>query len=581
MATMTGGEILIDSLKKEGVDVLFGYPGGVVIPIFDVLYRTKDIELILTRHEQGATHAADGYARATGRVGVCLVTSGPGATNTITGIATAKLDSVPIVVISGQVKSAVIGTDAFQEADMLGLTRSICKHNYLVHRIEDLARIVKEAFHIARTGRPGPVSIDLPVDITNATMKDYVYPKEVDLPGYKPTVQGNPRQIEKLAQAIAHAKKPLLYTGGGIILAEASRELLQFMHKTNIPAVVTLMGLGSIPRSEKLFLGMPGMHGTVAANYSLQECDLLIAVGTRFDDRVTGDLNTFATKAHVAHIDVDPAEIGKNKKADLPIVGDAKHVLAELTEKTAERAPDEWNHKVDQWKTDFPLAYQQDMKGEIHPQYVIEKVGELTDEEAIITTEVGQNQMWAALFYNHRRPRGFITSGGLGTMGFGFPAAMGAAVAYPERLVVAVAGDGSLQMNMQELTTCALNRIPVKIVLLNNMYLGMVRQWQEFFWEKHYSKTCLKQTPECSPHCKGPHGHCPEAYLPDFVKLAEACGVKGLRTDKPAEVEKVLKEGFKHKGPVLMEFLIKQTENVYPMVPAGKSIDEIIMGDKA
>ncbi|MFH0920849.1 MAG: biosynthetic-type acetolactate synthase large subunit [Fibrobacterota bacterium] len=579
MPTMTGGEILIDALKKEGVDVLFGYPGGVVIPIFDVLYRTKGIDLILTRHEQGATHAADGYARATGRVGVCLVTSGPGATNTITGIATAKLDSVPIVVISGQVKTAVIGTDAFQEADMLGLTRSICKHNYLVSRIEDIARIVKEAFHIARTGRPGPVSIDLPVDITNATLKDYVYPEEVDLPGYKPTVQGNPRQIDKLAHAIAHAKKPLLYTGGGIILSEASRELLAFMHKTHIPVVVTLMGLGSVPTREKLFLGMPGMHGTVAANYAIQTCDLLIAIGTRFDDRVTGDLKTFAPKAQIAHVDVDPAEIGKNKKADLPIVGDARQVLAELIEKVAERLPDDWNRQVEEWKQKHPLAYQQDMTGEIHPQFVVEKVSELADDDAIITTEVGQNQMWSALFYNHRRPRGFISSGGLGTMGFGFPAAMGAAVAYPERLVVAVAGDGSLQMNMQELTTCALNRIPVKIVLLNNMYLGMVRQWQEFFWEKHYSKTCLRQTPDCPRHCKGPHGHCPAPYLPDFVKLAEACGVHGLRTDRPAEVEKVLKEGFRHKGPVLMEFLVKQTENVYPMVPAGKSIDDIIMGD--
>jgi acetolactate synthase I/II/III large subunit len=577
---MTGGEILIDSLKKEGVDVLFGYPGGVVIPIFDVLYRTKGIDLILTRHEQGATHAADGYARATGKVGVVLVTSGPGATNTITGIANAKLDSTPIVVISGQVRSETIGTDAFQEADVLGITRSICKHNYLIRRIEDIARVVKEAFHIARTGRPGPVSIDLPVDITNATMENYVYPKEVDLPGYRPTIQGNPRQIEKLAHAITHAKRPLLYTGGGIIISEASAELKKFLDKTNIPVVVTLMGMGSVPVTDKRFLGMPGMHGMVAANYAIQHCDLLIGIGVRFDDRVIGNVNTFAKNAQVAHVDIDPAEIGKNVNAQIPIVGDAKHVLEELHKQVPARKEDEWNEKVYQWRKEYPLAYKQEKNGEIHPQYVVERVSEIAEHDAIICTEVGQNQMWAALFYKHRRPRCFLSSGGLGTMGYGFPAAMGAAVGCPDRQVIDIAGDGSLQMNIQELTTCALNDIPVKIVLLNNGYLGMVRQWQEFFWSGNYSKTCLKQDKSCPRLCRGPGKHCPKAYVPDFVKMAEACGVKGLRTSKPADVDKVLKEGLKHQGPALMEFFVKQTENVYPMVPSGKSIDEIIIGEK-
>ncbi len=577
---MTGGEILIESLKKEGVDIIFGYPGGVVIPIFDVLYRTKGIDLILTRHEQGATHAAEGYARATGKVGVVLVTSGPGATNTITGIANAKLDSTPIVVISGQVKSPTIGTDAFQEADVLGITRSICKHNYLVRRIEDLPRIIKESFHIARTGRPGPVSIDLPVDITNSSMENYVYPKDVDLPGYHPTIRGNPRQIEKLAHAITHAKRPLLYTGGGIISSGASPELKKMLEKTNIPIVVTLMGMGSVPVTDKRFLGMPGMHGMVAANYAIQHCDLLIGVGVRFDDRVVGNVATFAKNAQIAHIDVDPAEIGKNVNAQLPIVGDAKHVLEELIKLIPARKEDSWNDKVYAWRKEYPLFYKQEKNGPIHPQYVVERLSEIANDDAIICTEVGQNQMWATLFYKHRKPRCFISSGGLGTMGYGFPAAMGAAVGCPGRQVIDIAGDGSLQMNIQELTTCSLNSIPVKIVLLNNGYLGMVRQWQEFFWNSNYSKTCMRQDKSCPRLCRGPGKHCTKPYIPDFVKMAEACGVLGIRTDKTSQVDSLIKQGLKHNGPVLMEFFVKETENVYPMVPGGKSIDEIIIGDK-
>jgi len=577
---MTGAEIFIDSLKKEGVDIMFGYPGGVVIPIFDVLYRIKGINLILTRHEQGATHAADGYARATGKVGVCLVTSGPGATNTITGIATAKLDSIPIVVISGQVRTNVIGTDAFQEADMSGLTRSICKHSYLVQKIEELPRVIKEAFYIARSGRPGPVSIDLPVDVTNASLRNYSYPKTVDLPGYKPTVKGNSLQIEKLALAIKEAKKPLLYTGGGVISSGASNELAQLLEKTNVPIVITLMGLGSVTSDHRLFLGMPGMHGTVAANFALKECDLLIAIGVRFDDRVTGDLKAFAKNAKVVHVDIDPAEIGKNVKTDIPVVGDAKSVINDLLSKVKPRGSNEWNRKTEEWKKKYKLKYTQQNNGEILPQYVVDRISNLVDSNTIVVTDVGQHQMWAALFYNHKKPRLFLSSGGLGTMGFGLPAAMGASMAYPGRTVVNIAGDGSIQMNIQELATCSINKIPVKIAVLNNSYLGMVRQWQELFWKRNYSKTCLRQGPDCPEDCKGPGKDCPQIYRPDLVKVAEANGIKGLRAERPSEVDSVLKEGFKTEGPVLMEFMVRKVENVYPMVPAGKSVDELLLGEE-
>lgn len=576
---MTGAEIFIDSLKKEGVDIMFGYPGGVVIPIFDVLSRTKDIKLLLTRHEQGATHAADGYARATGKVGVCLVTSGPGATNTVTGIANAKLDSIPIVVISGQVRTNVIGTDAFQETDMSGLTRSICKHSYLVQKIEELPRIIKEAFYIARSGRPGPVSIDFPVDVANATQKNYNYPQSVNLPGYKPTVKGNPRQIAKLAQAIKEAKKPLFYTGGGVVSSGASNELMELLKKTNIPIVITLMGLGCVPSSHRLFLGMPGMHGRVAANYALMECDLLVAIGVRFDDRVTGNLKTFAKNAEIAHIDIDPTEIGKNVKTDIPVVGDVKNVITDLLTRVHPRETDNWNRKTEGWKRKYKLTYNQREDGEILPQYIVDRINNFIDPNAIVVTDVGQHQMWAALYCNHQRPRSFLSSGGLGTMGFGLPAAMGAALAFPERTVFNISGDGSIQMNIQELATCAINQIPVKIAVLNNSYLGMVRQWQEFFWKRNYAKTCLKQGPGCPEDCKGPGKDCPQIYRPDLVKVAEANGVKGLRAMRPSEVDCVLKNGLQTKGPVLMEFMVKELENVYPMVPSGKSIDEIILGD--
>ncbi len=577
---MNGSQIVIDALKREGVTSLFGYPGGVVIPLFDALNNDTGLQVILNRHEQAAVHAADGYARSTGKVGVALVTSGPGSTNTVTGIATAKLDSIPIVVISGQVKNDLIGSDGFQEVDMTGITRTICKHNFLVPSVEELPRIMKEAFYIARTGRPGPVSVDIPTDVFYAVLKNYSYPDTVRLPGYKPTFEGNPRQIKKLAQTIQQSEKPLFYTGGGITAAGAEAELLAIVEKTNIPFVTTLMGLGTAPSDHPLFLGMPGMHGRYAANHAMMQCDLLIAVGARFDDRVTGDISRFAPNAVIAHIDVDPAEIGKNVHTEIPVVGDARHVLGTLNTLLKPRKANGWCKAVISWKETTPLRYDRNNAKGTAPQYVIEKISELAEDDAIFVTDVGQHQMFSALYLNHKRPRSFLTSGGLGTMGFGLPAAMGAALANPGRPVIAICGDGGFQMNIQELATCALNGIPVKAVVINNQYLGMVRQWQEMFWDKNYSKVCLKQTPDCPPRCKGPNGHCPQVYLPDFVKVAEANGVKGLRAETADRVEAVLREGLAHPGPVVMEFLVSKEENVYPMVPGGKAIDEIIMGSE-
>lgn len=577
---MKGSDIILEALKKEGVSTIFGYPGGVVIPLFDALYHDKELRVILNRHEQAAVHAADGYSRSSGKVGVALVTSGPGATNTITGIATAKLDSIPIVVISGQVKNDFIGTDGFQEVDMSGLTRPVCKHSYLVSDITDLGRVFREAFYIAQSGRPGPVSIDIPTDVITANIRNYRYSETVVLPGYKPTISGNPRQIKKLAQAIQNAEKPLFYTGGGIVASGAEKELLEIVELTNIPFVSTLMGLGSFPSDHPLFLGMPGMHGRYAANHAMMQCDLLIAVGTRFDDRVTGDISRFAPHAVIAHIDIDPAEIGKNVHTEIPVVGDAKHILNSLKTQLKHREANGWCKAVLKWKEETPLVYRQKEHEVSAPQYVIESISRLADEDALIVTDVGQHQMFAALYYKHRKPRSFITSGGLGTMGFGLPAAMGAAVANPGKQTIAICGDGGFQMNIQELTTCALNNISVKMAVLNNEYLGMVRQWQDIFWKKHYSKVCLRQRADCPPNCKGPNPKCPEKYFPDFVKVAEANGVKGLRAETKEQVEAVLKESFAHPGPVLMEFLVRKEENVYPMVPAGKAIDEILMGDE-
>ena len=550
---LTGARIFLESLKKEGVEVMFGYPGGVVLPIFDALYDS-DIRFILTRHEQGAAHAADGYSRATGKVGVCLATSGPGATNLVTGLATANMDSIPVVAFTGQVKTSLIGNDAFQEVDVSGITRPISKHNYLVKDVKNLATVIKNAFHIASTGRPGVVSVDLPVDV-QIQETDFHYPEKVDIRSYKPTCKGHIGQIKKAAKLIAKSKSPVLYVGGGIIISGASDRLLEFVEKTEIPVTMTLMGLGAFPGTHKLSLGMLGMHGTAYANHAIQESDLIIAIGARFDDRVTGKIDEFAPNAKVIHIDIDPCAISKNVRVDIPIVGDANCILQDLIKEQKAPAISEWHKKIDLWKKKFPLAYKNDSK--LRPQYVVEEIYNITKGEAIITTEVGQNQMWAAQFYRYTRPRQFISSGGLGTMGYGFPAAIGAQVGCPKKTVFDIAGDGSIQMNIQELTTAVANKLPVKIAILNNGYLGMVRQWQELFFKKRYSHTKL----ECCP---------------DFVKLAEAYGAVGMRITKKDQVRKAIKDALKIKRPVLMDFRVEPEENVFPMVPAGQPINKMI-----
>ena len=553
---LTGAKILLESLQKEGVEVIFGYPGGAVLPLFDALYDAS-IKFVLTRHEQGAAHAADGYARATGKVGVCIATSGPGATNLVTGLATAYMDSIPIIAITGQVKTHLIGNDAFQEADVTGITRPITKHNYLVKDVKDLAQIIKEAFHIASTGRPGPIVIDLPSDVT-LQEAEFNYPSSIDMRSYKPTYSGHKGQIKKAAKLIEKSKQPVIYSGGGIIISGAARELTEFARKTNIPVTTTLLGLGGFPETDDLSLGMLGMHGTVYANHTIMDSDLIIAVGARFDDRVTGKIEAFAPHAKVIHIDIDPSAISKNVKVDIPIVGDAKGILKELTS-YIKKAPDigPWLKKVESWKQKAPLGYKDDDK--LRPQYVIEELYNITKGDAIVCTEVGQNQMWAAQFYKYTKPRTFISSGGLGTMGYGFPAAIGAQMGKPKATVVDIAGDGSIQMNSQELMTAVCNKLPIKIIILNNGYLGMVRQWQELFYKKRYSSTCLKDNP-------------------DFVKLAEAYGAVGIRVTKKSEVKAALKKALEIDNTVVMDFRVEKEENVYPMVPAGEAINRMIGG---
>lgn len=570
----TGAQILLDCLMEEEVTHLFGYPGGVIIPIFDEFKNYEKLNFYLTRHEQAAAHAADGYARATGKVGVCIATSGPGATNIVTGLATAFMDSVPMVAIAGQVKTPLLGTDAFQEADITGITRPITKYNFLVKDVKDLAMTIKEAFHIASTGRPGPVLIDLPMDVSMAST-EFEYPKEVDIRGYKPNYDGHPRQITKMAEAIEKSVRPVIYAGGGIIISEAAEELKQLAECRNIPVATTLMGLGGFPGTHDLWLGMPGMHGTVAANRAFTGCDLLISIGARFDDRVTGKIEEFAPDATIIHVDIDPASISKIVNVDVPVVGDAKNILTELMKILKPSGPIAWNKQVDKWKKDHPLRYKT-FGTAISPQYVVEQVYEVTKGEALIATEVGQNQMWAAQFYKYDTPRTLITSGGLGTMGFGFPAAIGVALACPDKTVFDIAGDGSIQMNIQELATVAADNIPVIIVILNNQYLGMVRQWQELFYDKNYAGTCLRKTAQCPPNCHTPEGgQCPQE-IPDFVKLAEAYGVVGMRIDKKEDVASALKKAIAVKGPVVMDFRVAREANVFPMVPAGKCITEMI-----
>ncbi|HKK00866.1 MAG TPA: biosynthetic-type acetolactate synthase large subunit [Desulfuromonadales bacterium] len=560
----TGSQILLECLLKEGVETVFGYPGGTVINIYDDL-MSSPIKHILTRHEQAAVHAADGYARATGKVGVAIATSGPGATNTITGIATAYMDSIPLVVITGQVPTPLIGNDAFQEADIIGITRPITKHNYLVKDVKDLARIVKQAFYIARTGRPGPVVIDLPKDVQMASTK-FDYPETVELRGYKPTYSGNPRQVEKAVQMLLAARKPVLYVGGGATLSDTFEELKRFSEILQAPVTTTLMGMASFPKRHPLSLGMLGMHGTYYANMAVTNSDLLVAIGARFDDRVTGKIATFAPHAKIIHIDIDPTSIKKNVRVDLPIVGDLKDVLQKMLQQldaqndavsTLVEETDSWRQQIDAWKAQHPMSYQPSTS-EIKPQFVIEKIRELTSDDAIIATEVGQHQMWTAQFFDFSQPRTFVTSGGLGTMGFGLPSALGAQAAFPERQVIDISGDGSFQMNSQELATLVQYRLPVKIVILNNNFLGMVRQWQQLFFNRRYSQTCME--------------------LPiDFVKLAEAYGATGLRAGKPEEVEGVIRQALETPGPVIMEFKIAREENVLPMVPSGASLNEMVL----
>lgn len=570
---MTGAEMILHALKKEKVRAFFGYPGGAVIDIFDKLYD-ESIPFFLTRHEQGAVHAADGFARASGEVGVCMATSGPGATNLVTGLATAYMDSIPIVAITGQVHTHLIGNDAFQEADVVGITRPVTKHNYLVKNVDELPRILKSAFYLARSGRPGPVVVDVPKDVQQAET-NVPYPEEIEIRSYKPTILGHVQQIKKAAKMIAQADRPVIYAGGGVVASEAADELKKLAEIAEIPVTTTLMGLGIFPETDAKSLKMLGMHGTAYANFAVQECDLLIAVGARFDDRVTGKVDKFASKARVIHIDIDPTTIRKNVQVDLPVVGDVKHVLKELLKHVKPKKHPQWMRQIHDWKEQHPLRY--DDNGRIQPQYVVEQIAEVSHRNAIISTEVGQNQMWAAQFYDYIKPRTFLSSGGLGTMGYGFPAAIGAQVANPDKLVVDIAGDGSIQMNIQELATAVLYQIPVKIVILNNQSLGMVRQWQGIFYDRRFSGTCLRRDASCPPQCDGSGDYCPK-YIPDFVKLAEAYGAVGLYADKPEQVIPTLEKAFNTPGPVIVEFKISEEENVYPMVPAGAPIDQMIRG---
>lgn len=553
----SGAEILIKCLQEEGVDVIFGYPGGTVLQIYDALYDSS-LKHFLVRHEQGAAHAADGYARATGKPGVCLATSGPGATNLVTGIATAYMDSVPMIALTGQVTCELLGKDSFQEADITGITLPITKHSYLVKDVNDLARTIKEAFHIATTGRPGPVLIDIPKDVS-IKKTTYNYPATVSLKGYKLTHGGHKGKIQDAVKLIGQAKKPVIYAGGGVEIANASAELFKLAELTMSPVTTTLMGIGSFPETHPLSVGMLGMHGTKAANYAVSECDLLIAIGARFDDRVTSKVDEFATAAKIIHIDIDPAEIGKNVLVDVPIVGNVKHVLADLNRHLSQSQSTDWQDKVYQWKEQYPLCYQEsEGAGRLKPQCVIEQIYEVTKGQAVIVTEVGQNQMWAAQYYKYSNPRSFISSGGLGTMGFGLPAAIGAKVGRPDAVVIDIAGDGSIQMNIQELATAVQYNIPVIVAILNNSYLGMVRQWQEIFYDRRYSYTDITS--------------------PDFVKLAEAYGALGIRVTDIKDVKPALETAIAANRPVVIDFVVDREENVFPMVPPGGAIHKMLGG---
>lgn len=567
MELLTGAEILIRCLKEEGVEYLFGYPGGAVLHIYDAIYVQEDVKHVLVRHEQAATHAADGYARATGKTGAVLVTSGPGVTNAVTGIATAYMDSIPMVIISGQVPTALIGNDAFQEVDSVGITRPCVKHNFLVKDITKLAETIKKAFYIASTGRPGPVLVDIPKDVTIAKA-EFHYPKKIKLRSYNPTFKGHAGQIRKAVDLILSGKRPMVYSGGGVILSEGSSELVEFTQLLGYPITNTLMGLGAYPATDKQFVGMLGMHGTYEANMAMHHCDVLIAIGARFDDRVTGKIDRFCPDARIVHIDIDPSSISKNVRVDIPIVGSVSHVLRSMINviRDEKLRPDtealaKWWRQIDEWRAVKSLSYR-NSETVIKPQFVVQKLYEVTKGQAIITSDVGQHQMWAAQYYLFDRPRQWINSGGLGTMGFGLPAAMGAKFAFPDQDVACITGDGSIQMMTQELSTMKQYCTPVKIINLNNGYLGMVRQWQEFFYQKRYCMTYFEA-------------------LPDFVKLSEAYGHVGMRIEKPGDVEGALREAFAQKDrTVFLDFITDASENVFPMIPSGGSQNEMLLAER-
>ncbi|MCG3176242.1 MAG: Acetolactate synthase large subunit [Candidatus Omnitrophica bacterium] len=555
MAKMTGAKAVVEAFSREGVEYVFGLPGGACLPLFDALYDAK-FKVILVRHEQGAVHMAEGYARSTGRPGVVIATSGPGATNTVTGIADAYMDSIPLVIITGQVRSYLIGNDAFQEADVTGITRPITKHNYLVKDAKDLPRVIKEAFYLATHGRPGPVLIDLPSDVSLQEV-DFTYPDTVSIRGFKPTVEGHPGQIKKAAKMIMDAKKPVIYTGGGVIISGAARELIELVEKTGAPCTNTLMGLGGVPGTHPLFLGMLGMHGTVYANKAVNFCDTLIAIGARFDDRVTGDLSKFCPYAKIVHIDVDPSAIAKNVKVDVPIVGDVKQVLQELNKQVGKLDIADWWSEIKGWMAESPLRFKDDPEV-VRPQYAIQRLCEILGSDAIVSTDVGQHQMWAAQYYKLSGPNQFLTSGGLGTMGYGFPAAIGAQFAFPDRTTVCITGDGSFQMNIQEMATAVYNKLPVKIAVINNNFLGMVRQWQEMFYNHRYSSSEMGGNP-------------------DFVALAKAYGAEGVRVTRKSEVDEAIRFAQSIKDrPCLIDFMVVEEENVFPMIPSGKSLEQLI-----
>ncbi|MCX6384398.1 MAG: biosynthetic-type acetolactate synthase large subunit [Actinobacteria bacterium] len=562
MGKINGSQMLLKCLVSEGVEYIFGYPGGKVIPIYDAIYDEKKIKHVLVRHEQCAAHAADGYARATGRTGVCMATSGPGGTNLVTGIANAYMDSVPIVAITGQVSTVEIGTDSFQEADITGITDPITKHNYLIKHVKDLPNVIKEAFYIASSGRPGPVLVDIPIDVQNALIDEQIK-GEINLPGYKPTVRGNLKQIKEAAKKIHQSTKPVIFSGGGVIASNASSLLKEFVEYAKIPVITTLLGKGSYPENKELSIGMAGMHGTRYANMAFVETDLIIGIGVRFDDRITGKLSEFAKNAEVIHIDVDPAEIGKNVKVNIPVVGDAKSVLGDLiveykkiNEEKGKADFSEWIDMIADWKKKFPVYYDKN-SNLLKPGFILETLQELTKGEAIICTEVGQNQMWAAQYCKTLEPRTFISSGGLGTMGFGLPASIGAQFGRPDKMVFDIAGDGSIQMISQEFATAVSNNLPIKIILLNNGNLGLVKQWQELFYNERYSETCIRG-------------------CVDFVKLVEAYGGIGFRVKEKKDVEKTIKEAMSINNLVLIDFWIDPDENVFPMVAPGSPISEML-----